>query len=152
MRRSLLVLFLALAFAPMAHAWTWPASGVVLRAFSYDPLHPYDAGQHRGVDVAGATGEVVVAPAAGVVSFAGSVPGSGRSVTVETADGWSVTLTHLGSITVQKGATVAEGDGVGTIGATAESGAGAPYVQLGVRATADEQGYVDPLGLLPSRP
>src|SRR5581483_8805396 len=122
MRRSMLVLFLALLCAPVAHAWTWPAGGAVLRPFSFDPLHPYDAGQHRGADVAGAVGESVLAPASGVVSFAGTVPGSGRAVTVETADGWSVTLTHLGSITVAKGATVAEGDGVGTIGATAESG------------------------------
>ena len=41
-------------------------------------------------------------------------------MTIQTADGWSVTLTHLGSIAVTKGASVAEGDGVGTIGPSGE--------------------------------
>ena len=47
---------------------------------------------------------------AGVVTFAGTVPGNGKSLTILTSDGWSVTLTQLGSIAVAKGATVAEGD------------------------------------------
>ena len=37
-------------------------------------------------------------------------PTSGRSLTIETAAGLAVTLTHLGTIAVAKGATVAEGD------------------------------------------
>jgi septal ring factor EnvC (AmiA/AmiB activator) len=60
-------------------------------------------------------GAVVRAPAAGVVSYAGTVPTSGKCVTIETADGWSVTLTHLGSVAVTTGASVVEGDGVGTL-------------------------------------
>src|SRR5437870_5682012 len=103
MRRSLLVLALALALAGPARAWTWPASGPVLLPFAFDAAHPYAAGQHRGVDVGGALGEVVRAPAGGVVTFAGTVPGSGRSLTILTADGWSVTLTQLGSSAVTKG-------------------------------------------------
>ena len=75
--------------------------GPVLQPFAYDEAHPYASGQHRGVDIgAGAAGETVVAPAAGTVSFAGTVPTNGKSVTIETADGYSVTLTHLGSIGV----------------------------------------------------
>ena len=34
------------------------------------------------------------------MSFAGTVPTNGKTVTIETADGYSVTLTHLGSIAV----------------------------------------------------
>ncbi len=84
--------------------------GPVLQGFSYDEAHPYAAGQHRGIDIgADAEGETVVAPAAGTVSFAGTVPTNGKSVTIETADGYSVTLTHLGSIGVTKGASVSEG-------------------------------------------
>ena len=151
MRRSVLLLIVMLVFAPAAEAWTWPLGGAVLQPFAFDPAHPYAAGQHRVVDIAGELGEIVHAPATGVVSFAGSVTESGRVVTIETADGWSVTLTRLGSITVKKGATVAEGDGVGTIGPPAEPGQSEPYLQLGVRATGDEEGYVDPVGLLPPR-
>src|SRR5205085_2258881 len=137
--------------AMSAAAWTWPADGLVLQPFAFDPAHPYAAGQHRGIDVAGAAGTKVRAPAGGVVSFAGTVPASGRTLTIETADGWSVTLTHLGSIHVKKGATVAEGDGVGTIGPSGEPDVSEPYVHLGIRRTAEAEGYVDPVGLLPAR-
>ena len=149
MRRLLLVLLVALAAVPAARAWTWPTDGQVLQPFSFDPASPYAAGQHRGVDLAGSPGDAVHAPRAGVVSFAGTVPGSGKSVTIETADGWSVTLTHLGTISVKKDAAVAEGDAIAAIG---DPGGGeAPFVQLGIRKTADPQGYVDPLGFLPPR-
>src|SRR5213082_151443 len=108
MRRLLLVLIAMLATAPAAQAWSWPADGPVLAPFSFDPTNPYAAGQHRGLDIGGVAGAAVRAPAAGTVSFAGTVPGSGKSVTIETADGWSVTLTHLGSIATKKDATLAE--------------------------------------------
>src|SRR3954471_18563022 len=151
MRRLLLALAIALVVAPAASAWTWPADGMVLRPFEFDPAHPYAGGQHRGIDVAGGAGSTVHAPASGAVAFAGRVPASGLAVTIETADGWSVTLVHLGSIALTKGATVAEGDGVGTIGASGEPEVDAPYVHVGVRRTAEPQGYVDPLVLLPAR-
>ena len=56
MRRFLLLLLAALAVAPTAGAWTWPVDGPVLQPFSFDPLHPYAPGQHRGVDVVGSPG------------------------------------------------------------------------------------------------
>src|SRR5581483_279235 len=149
MRRLLFVLLAALASAPAAYAWTWPADGRVLAPFSFDPSAPYAAGQHRGIDVAGSPGEPVRAPAAGTVSFAGTVPGSGKSITIETGDGWSVTLTHLGALLAKRDAAVAEGDVVGAV-AGAASGE-QPYVQLGLRRTADAQGYVDPLAFPPPR-
>jgi hypothetical protein len=141
---------LFLIWTPIASAWSWPVQGSVLQAFSYDETHTYDAGQHRGIDIgADAAGETVVAPAAGTIAFAGTVPTSGKSVTIATADGHSVTLTHLGSILVTKGATVAERDSVGTIGPSGTPELAGPYVHLGIRMTADPNGYVDPLGLLP---
>ena len=104
MRRVLLVAALAaLLVAPVARAWTWPVDGPVLQPFSFDPAHPYAAGEHRGIDIAAGTGEVVLAPAAGTVTFSGTVPGSGRALTITTADGLAVTLTHLGSLTVAAG-------------------------------------------------
>lgn len=139
-----------LIWTPVASAWSWPVQGPVLQPFSYDEAHPYDAGQHRGIDIGAAeTGDPVVAPASGSVSFAGFAPTSGESVTIETADGYSVTLTHLGSIGVAEGATVAEGDAVATVGPSGTPEQSVPYVHLGVRLTADSLGYLDPLGLLP---
>src|SRR4051795_10216787 len=108
-RRLAVLLFVFLAWTPAAYAWSWPVQGPVLQPFSYDEAHPYDSGQHRGIDIgADSAGESVVAPAPASVSSAGPVPTRGKAVTIETADGFSVTLTHLGSITVVEGATVAE--------------------------------------------
>jgi pyruvate/2-oxoglutarate dehydrogenase complex dihydrolipoamide acyltransferase (E2) component len=149
-RWLVLVALVFLVWAPAAHAWSWPVQGSVLQPFSYNEAHPYAAGQHRGIDIgAGAAGGRVVAPAVGTVSFAGSVPTSGESVTIETPDGYSVTLTHLGSIAVSKGATVAEGDAVGTIGPSGTPEVEGPYVHLGIRETSDPNGYLDPLRFLP---
>ena len=63
MRRilSLLVLLAALAAAPAAHAWIWPAAGPVLRPFSLGP-DAYAGGQHRGVDIGAELGSPVRRP------------------------------------------------------------------------------------------
>ena len=108
-----LVLF-ALAAPGRAAAWTWPVDGPVLRAFAFDQAHPYAGGQHRGIDVGGQPGDAVRAPADGVVSFAGTTPGNGLTLSVRTTDGYTVSLTHLGSLAVHADASVAEGDAVGT--------------------------------------
>ena len=138
------------AGAPPALAWTWPADGPVLRPFVLGD-DPYAAAQHRGVDIASPSGALVRAPAAGVVSFAGTVPGGGRTVTIQTADGYSVTLVHLGAIAVEREQQVAEGAGVGSAGGSGRPEHAETYVHLGVRVTADPNGYVDPLALLPGR-
>lgn len=153
MKRLVALLPVLIAFqagAPPALAWTWPADGPVLRPFVLGE-DPYAVGQHRGIDVAAAAGAPVRSPAAGVVSFAGTVPGGGRTVTVETADGYSVTLVHLGSIAVPRASAIAEGETVGAIGPSGDREHAEPSVHLGIRLTADEHGYVDPLSLLPER-
>ena len=134
----------------VAQAWTWPAPGDVLAPFVFGG-DPYAGGQHRGIDVEGEQGGVVLAPAAGVVAFAGSVGANGKVVTIETDDGYSVTLVHLGAFSVGKGDAVGEGSPVGTIGSSGTPEHDVPYVHLGVRVTSDSQGYVDPLTLLPPR-
>src|SRR5262245_31623275 len=100
--RTALVILAFLVVAPAARAWTWPASGPVLEEFR-NGSDPYAAGQHRGIDVAGETGKPVAAPHAGVISFVGSLPTNGLTVTIETTDGYSVTLVHLGSAAVTRG-------------------------------------------------
>ena len=86
-----------LALAPAARRGRGRLRGPVLRPFSLGG-DPYAGGQHRGIDVGAAPADaVVLAPAAGTVTFAGSVPTNGRTVTIQTADGYAVTLTHLGA-------------------------------------------------------
>ena len=79
----------------------------MVRPFSFD----------RGIDIGGgASGNAVIAPAGGVVSFAGTTPGNGVTLSIKTAEGYTVTLTHLGSIDVRGGANVAEAAVVGAVG------------------------------------
>ena len=91
------VLLVALTRAPGAAAWGWPVEGEVLRPFVAGD-DPYAGGQHRGIDIAAPAGADARAAAAGVVSFAGQVPRHGLCLTIRTADGYSVTLVHLGSV------------------------------------------------------
>jgi Peptidase family M23 len=149
-RALVIVVVLFVVAVPSAGAWTWPVTGPVLSGFSFDPAHPYAAGEHRGIDIGSPSGTVVLAPAGGEVTFAGSVPSSGQSVSILTADGLSVTLTHLGSLAVAKGASVAEGDRIGAVGPSGTPEQGGPYVHLGIRTATSEQGYLDPLSFLPA--
>ena len=149
MRRLVVIAACAVACpVTAADAWTWPVDGPVLRPFSFDPAQPYAAGQHRGVDIGTVEGAAVVAPVEGTVTFAGTVPNGGRTVSITTAGGYTATLLHLGSIAVKRGAAVEEGMSVGAAGS---NGSEQPYVYFGVRVTAEPQGYLDPLSLLPPR-
>src|SRR4051812_27214016 len=143
------VLAAALLAPAPALGWSWPVNGPVLTLFSFDRDHPYAAGQHRGIDIGAPSGTAVSSPVSGTVSFAGSVPVSGKTVSIETEDGYSVTLVHLGSYTVRRGQAVGEGDVVGAVGPSGVPELAQPYVYLGVRLAADPQGYVDPLAYLP---
>lgn len=152
--RRLVVLTFAAALTAMtltasAVAWTWPVDGQVIRAFSMGD-DPYAGGQHRGVDIAADSGSSVRAPVDGTVSFAGTVPGSGRTVTIRTEDGYAVTLVGLGSIAVAKNALVSEGETVGTVAPVSDESTPAS-VHLGVRIASDSNGYLDPLTFLPAR-
>ena len=122
MRRVVLLvgsIFVIVGVLPsVAAAWTWPTNGVVLGPFVLGD-DPYAGGQHRGIDVAGALADPVRAPADGVVSFAGTVPNGGKTVSILTSDGYTVTLLHLGSISVKKGDAVGEGATIGRSGRAA---------------------------------
>ena len=149
-RLAALSALLALAVPPAALGWTWPVDGPVLRPFSFGS-DPYAAGQHRGIDIGAPSGTPVRAAAGGVVSFAGTVPKGGKTVTIQTSSGYAVTLVHLGSIRVLRGTAIEEGATVGTVGPSGVPDIPEPYVYLGIRVASDEQGYVDPLRFLPPR-
>ena len=149
MRWRGLSVLLMLVFVPAAGAWTWPVQGPVLQTFSFDQAHPYAAGQHRGIAIGAGAGAPVLAPASGVVSFAGSVPTNGQTLTILTPSGLAVSLTHLGSISVDRNASVGEGTVVGTIGPSGTPEFDVPYVHLGIRDASNDQGYLDPLAFLP---
>jgi hypothetical protein len=154
MKRLVILLPVLLAFqvgVQPALAWTWPVDGPVLRQFDLGD-DPYAGGQHRGIDIAAVAGGPVRSPATGAVTFAGTVPGGGRTLTIETPNGYAVTLLHLGTLGVEKGAGVAEGAAVATVGPSGELEYAEPYVHLGIRVAGDPSGYRDPLLFLPPRP
>ncbi|MBA3787926.1 MAG: peptidoglycan DD-metalloendopeptidase family protein [Actinobacteria bacterium] len=151
--RRILVAAVALATlvaVPAARAWTWPIDGPILRSFSFGS-DPYAGGQHRGIDIGAAIGTPVHAPVSGTVSFVGSLPNGGRAVTIQTSDGYAVTLLQLGSVEALRGSAVDEGATVGAVGESADATTTQSHVHLGVRLASDSDGYVDPLGFLPAR-
>jgi uncharacterized protein (TIGR03382 family) len=153
MRRVLSVAVVAaiasLVVVPVAAGWSWPADGPVLRPFTLGS-DEYAAGQHRGIDIGAAVGDPVRAPVAGTASFVGSVPGGGHALTIQTADGYAVTMLQLGSVAVTRGTSVGEGAVVGQVGESEDAGLSVPHLHLGIRVASEPNGYVDPLGLLPS--
>ncbi|WP_369798103.1 murein hydrolase activator EnvC, partial [Cellulomonas sp. B6] len=117
----------------------------VVREFDAPP-RPWLAG-HRGVDLAAVEGDRVLAPARGVVTFAGRVVDRGV-VTVEHPDGRRSSLEPVAA-SVAAGHVVEVGDEIGEVTGRAHAGpdgTGADAVHWGVR---EGDVYLDPWALLP---
>ncbi len=98
----------------------WPATGRISgsygsqRILNGEPKRP-----HFGVDVAAPTGTPVKAPASGVVTLAEpDMYFEGGLVFIDHGHGVIGVLMHLDTLSVETGQTVAQGEVVGTIGAT----------------------------------
>jgi hypothetical protein len=154
MRRLLLAFATtALAFlllVPPAWAeWTWPVRGEVITPYR-NGADPYASGQHRGIDIAAATGTTVVAATSGEVRFAGTAGSSGLTVSVRTADGrYDTSYLHLSSTSVGEGDRVAAGQPLGAVGTTGTRSATEPHLHFGVRDAGSRHAYHDPLRFLP---
>lgn len=125
--------------------WRWPVPAPirVVSPFRAPPT-PYAAG-HRGIDVAVEQGVVIVAPAAGVVSFAGRVVDRGV-VAIDHGDGVVSAIEPVDAL-VAAGDTVAAGDPIGIAASGGHCASGC--VHFGVRIAGE---YVSPflfLGGLP---
>jgi murein DD-endopeptidase MepM/ murein hydrolase activator NlpD len=125
--------------------WLWPVSGdrAVTRPFEA-PETRYSAG-HRGVDLLAASGTTVVAPASGVVSFAGTVVD--RPVLSITSEGSLVSSIEPVIALVSEGDVVRAGEVVGTVGNGGHCSAQCAH--FGVRLFGR---YVNPLALLRTLP
>ncbi|MDP1847689.1 MAG: peptidoglycan DD-metalloendopeptidase family protein, partial [Solirubrobacteraceae bacterium] len=136
----------ACATSAVARDWLRPVDGAVVRPFSVSDVDRFAAGQHRGIDLAAAPGAVVRAACAGRVSFAGRVPGGGRTVSVRCGP-LIATYQHLGSVTVARGQAVPPGGRIGRAGQASP----APHVHLGARVAATGE-YRDPAALFGGAP
>ena len=142
---ALLAGFAACASSAAARGWLRPVDGPVLRPFAVGPDR-FAAGQHRGADLGAPAGARVRAACGGRVSFAGRVPGGGRTVSVR-CGALVATYQHLGDVAVRRGQRLLPGAPIGTVGRARPS----PHVHLGARDAATGA-YVDPLTLLGGAP
>ena len=76
---------------------------------------------HRGVDISGAYGEPVIAPADGEVVFAHAINGYGRTVILDHGHSVTTLYGHLSNFAVIAGQEIHRGDIIGYIGLTGRS-------------------------------
>ena len=128
------------AAAPRGAGWVWPARPFRLERPFVAPPHEYGSG-HRGLDLRPLAGDVLVAPAAGIVAFSGPVAGRGI-LTIDHGDGFVTTLEPIDS-ELTAGTPVGRGEPVGSVALGGHTDPGA--VHFGVRRDGE---YVNPLLLL----
>jgi murein DD-endopeptidase MepM/ murein hydrolase activator NlpD len=128
----------------LAPAWSWPLSPrpAVLRAFN-PPARPWLSG-HRGVDLGTAfDGAPLVSPAAGTVSFVGTVVDR-PVITIDHGNGLRSSFEPVAS-SLRAGSAVAEGDVLGKVQTGHCGPAPPPCLHWGVRRGED---YVNPLAFV----
>ncbi len=88
-------------------SFIWPTSSHYLSGFDYSP----DA-NHRGIDIAGDTGDPLYATDAGVIVYSGwNDYGYGYMVMIDHGNGWQSLYAHMSSIAVVCGESVGPGRG-----------------------------------------
>ncbi|WP_213422286.1 murein hydrolase activator EnvC family protein [Bhargavaea massiliensis] len=103
--------------------WTRPAAGRITSTFGPRNLS-WASSNHRGVDIANATGTPIVAAGNGIVSKTGSHPTLGNYIMItHSVDGKTMTTVygHLSAISTSKGAQVSKGQFIGRMGSTGRS-------------------------------
>ncbi|WP_434618589.1 M23 family metallopeptidase [Arthrobacter sp. A5] len=131
--------------AAVKAGWKWPLTPrpAVIRSFD-PPAQPWLSG-HRGVDLAAPPGSIVVAPAGGIVTFAGWVVDR-PVLTITHPDGLRSSFEPVES-GLSAGTAVAADEAIGTVAASRHC-APADCLHWGVRRGAD---YIDPLQFVTDR-
>jgi murein DD-endopeptidase MepM/ murein hydrolase activator NlpD len=88
--------------------------------FRYDPFHG-GAATHTGLDMAGSTGEPVMAAASGTVVRAGRFGAYGNAIDIDHGRGITTRYGHLSRINVKVGEKVDMGERIGAVGSTGRS-------------------------------
>ena len=132
-----------------AEDFIWPVVGPISgvygsqRVLNGEPRRP-----HFGIDVAMPTGTPVKAPAGGIVTLSETdLYFSGGTVILDHGHGLSSTLMHLDEVSVKTGDRVAQGQVIGTVGATGR--ATGPHLDWRMNWFEER---VDPAVLVPPMP
>ncbi len=114
----------------------WPTEGRIVSSF--DP-------SRKGIDIAGQSGQPIMAVGDGTVLYAKNMRGYGNLVILDHGDGLVSAYAHNKTILVKEGQTVARGQRIAEMG---DTDADAVKLHFEIRQLGKP---VDPVGLLPSR-
>lgn len=118
-------------------SWGWPANGKIIQGFNSNT---------KGIDIAGAAGDPVLAAASGKVMYAGNgVRGLGNLILLGHDKGFITAYAHNQKLLVKTGQTVKKGAKIATIGQTDTT---SPRLHFEIRRSGTP---VNPLSYLPSR-
>jgi lipoprotein NlpD len=119
-------------------SWMWPSDGKVVAGF--------DEGKNKGIDIAGRSGQQVLAAGAGKVMYAGSgIRGYGNLVIVKHSNSLLSAYAHNRTILVKEGQSVSKGQTIAEMG---DSDTDTVKLHFEIR----QQGKpVDPSKFLPNR-
>ena len=118
--------------ADFAQAFVWPVRGRISGRFGNQRVYNGQPGSaHSGMDIAAASGTPVLAPAAGVVTFAApDLYLTGGTLLLDHGHGISSNFLHLSRLDVKVGDRIAQGQVVGAVGATGR--ATGPHLHWGM--------------------
>ena len=101
----------------------WPIFGRISSGFGDTRLFPSSGGTrpHKGIDISAPSGTMIVAPADGVVNFAGRESEYGRLISLDHGHGYTTMFGHLQDLSVKTGEKVKKGQAIGTVGMSGNS-------------------------------
>jgi murein DD-endopeptidase MepM/ murein hydrolase activator NlpD len=126
---------------PAARGFAWPVAGRrVLSPFG----SPRGGRRHAGIDLAGSSGDAVVAVFHGTVVYSGSsLGGYGKTVIVDHGDGVRSLYAHNADLLVQEGQAVVRGEAIARVGRSGNATTEHLHFEIRKDGVA-----VDPLGWL----
>ena len=119
--------------ADFVQPFIWPVQGRISGRFGNQRIYNGNTPKapHSGMDIAAQTGTPVLAPAAGVVTFANAdLYLTGGTVLLDHGHGVSSNFLHLSRIDVRVGDRVEQGQTIGAVGATGR--ATGPHLHWGM--------------------
>ncbi len=98
---------------PVQSGASWVSS-----SFSRNRFHPLLLVNrpHPGIDISAASGTPILATGRGVVTFAGTRSGYGKTVEIDHGHGYKTRYAHAGSLRVRNGQRVERGEVIGEVG------------------------------------